>query len=681
MQHCIHEHNSYYVSSENAGCGTASGSTSDLYGTCDGNGAHTHTIIFNGNNYISSSSGGHDHTQFYVSSESSGCSDYVTSSTNNFGTCDGNGAHTHTFEIEGINYTTTSEGSHDHSRHYLSGSSSGCGEWTSGANSFGTCDGLGNHVHALEIITNPDGCVYPTDGMVITQNTTFCTGTYNLPNGVKIWATNINLNCNGAVLVGNNFNSIGGINVRDIGGLSIQNCFLTNYYHGIYLFHSSNNRIFNNKVSNCFDGFYLYSDSNNNSLFNNNLNDNRQGIRVYIANRNFIYNNSLENGTYGVSLIVGEYNSILDIKISNLNGQGIFLNGNQYTIIMTNNLFNNSIAIYVRDSSNISVKNNKLFGNNYGIWTTSNSIGNDISFNYLFSNLYGIRVEDKENIISDNYLDGNHRGYSGALSGRGIEIKSNNNIIKNNNLVNHVSIAIYANDISSQGVLILNNTIDESQRECMLVAGINQSIINNTIKNCVWEGLYPAFNNSFVKGNLFSNSKEGIRSWVQMSNNIFTENTFINNSMYAITMYSYNGRISKNNTFFLNKFVNSGNKHVYYTSDVINNKWDNGEVGNCWDDFKLNLGYPNYYVVSDKEDGIDWHPINCFVEDEDNDGVLDIDDKCSNTIDEQLVYGCSCVQILDLKPGEDTGELRNGCSEGTLKVFEEAKGWAKDLFG
>jgi hypothetical protein len=66
--------------------------------------------------------------------------------------------------------------------------------------------------------------------------------------------------------------------------------------------------------------------------------------------------------------------------------------------------------------------------------------------------------------------------------------------------------------------------------------------------------------------------------------------------------------------------------------------------------------------------------------DSDNDGVPDFEDKCPNTIDEQLVYGCSCAQILELKPGEDTLENRQGCSKGVVSVFENAIGWAKDLF-
>lgn len=67
--------------------------------------------------------------------------------------------------------------------------------------------------------------------------------------------------------------------------------------------------------------------------------------------------------------------------------------------------------------------------------------------------------------------------------------------------------------------------------------------------------------------------------------------------------------------------------------------------------------------------------------DQDNDGVLDKDDKCPNTIGQQLVYGCSCDQILALKSRENTAINREGCSKGVIEVFTKGIGWAKDLFG
>ncbi|MHC4766324.1 MAG: hypothetical protein ACYTF2_14605, partial [Planctomycetota bacterium] len=41
----------------------------------------------------------------------------------------------------------------------------------------------------------------PTNGMVITTDTTFEPGTYNLPDGVSIGASGITLDMNGAVLI------------------------------------------------------------------------------------------------------------------------------------------------------------------------------------------------------------------------------------------------------------------------------------------------------------------------------------------------------------------------------------------------------------------------------------------------------------------------------------------------
>lgn len=66
--------------------------------------------------------------------------------------------------------------------------------------------------------------------------------------------------------------------------------------------------------------------------------------------------------------------------------------------------------------------------------------------------------------------------------------------------------------------------------------------------------------------------------------------------------------------------------------------------------------------------------------DEDNDGIPNDKDNCPNTIREQIVYGCSCNQILELKPGKNKGELKKGCSKGTIKTFTKQIGWAKDLF-
>ena len=104
---------------------------------------------------------------------------------------------------------------------------------------------------ALSLVTGgaPAGTVIPTDGMVITENTTFEPGTYNLPNGVSIGASSIVLDMNGAELIGTNFQNygitcIGHDNVAILAGI------VRNYYYGIRVESGTDIQISQNDLSN-----------------------------------------------------------------------------------------------------------------------------------------------------------------------------------------------------------------------------------------------------------------------------------------------------------------------------------------------------------------------------------------------------------------------------------------------
>jgi hypothetical protein len=55
-------------------------------------------------------------------------------------------------------------------------------------------------------------------------------------------------------------------------------------------------------------------------------------------------------------------------------------------------------------------------------------------------------------------------------------------------------------------------------------------------------------------------------------------------------------------------------------------------------------------------------------------GIVDSEYTLTDT------HGCSCEQILKLKPGNNIGEKMFGCSRGTIEVFTKQMGWAKNLF-
>lgn len=74
--------------------------------------------------------------------------------------------------------------------------------------------------------------VTPTDGMVITADTTLAPGVYYLPGGLTIAAEGVTLDGGGALLVGAGVGR--GVSVRGQNGVSIKNLRLSGYYHGIY---------------------------------------------------------------------------------------------------------------------------------------------------------------------------------------------------------------------------------------------------------------------------------------------------------------------------------------------------------------------------------------------------------------------------------------------------------------
>ena len=76
------------------------------------------------------------------------------------------------------------------------------------------------------------GDVVPTDGMVITTDTTFVPGTYNLPNGISIAASGVTLDGNGATIVGGSTGN--GLTVTSRNNVVVRNLNVSGYFHGMH---------------------------------------------------------------------------------------------------------------------------------------------------------------------------------------------------------------------------------------------------------------------------------------------------------------------------------------------------------------------------------------------------------------------------------------------------------------
>ncbi len=126
------------------------------------------------------------------------------------------------------------------------------------------------------------------------------------------------------------------------------------------------------------------------------------------------------------------------------------------------------------------------------------------------------------------------------------------------------------------------------------------------VKNCRVEGfgfgIYVLKSNqSHIINNILQNNNHGAVIY-KSSSNILTQNQIQSNNNSGIYVLSGNSNLFWNNSLSANKKDNA-----YEYSAAKNNQW-NKTIGNYWDDFSSNPGYPNYYEIPGLGLGIDWHP-------------------------------------------------------------------------
>ena len=156
---------------------------------------------------------------------------------------------------------------------------------------------------------------------------------------------------------------------------------------------------------------------------------------------------------------------------------------------------------------------------------------------------------------------------------------------------------IYINNIEE--TIIKNCNVGGFDAGIYLSYSSNNNLVNNVItNNFLGISVYFSANNDLSYNTIENNINQGVALQHSPSNNIF--NNTITNSDFGIEILG----ISTYNNIWNNFFVdNDMNAYDGY----ISNNWNVSEVGNYWDDFETNPGYPNYYDVFNH--GIDWHPI------------------------------------------------------------------------
>ena len=403
-----------------------------------------------------------------------------------------------------------------------------------------------------------------------------------------------------------------------------------NSYYGIRLDYCDNNFILRNNGSNNYYGIYVRGNSNNiskNFLTNNEC----YGIRIS-GNLTTVYDNYITGNNFGISL-GGFYNNLSsnsmnlcglhlfhfrveisshNIEKSNLvNGKPLyyyvnennlgsadFLNGGQVILINCNNSIISDldlsrgfcgISLYYCNDIEM-LRNDVSYNGYYGI-SLQESHFNKISENNASNNENGIWLyQSNNNTISGNIVRNNYREISSLYTdGSGIFLfESSGNIIEKNyvtnnqygiNLMSTRYNIIHANTAHSNhyiGILlrysenckILENEVTYNANKTWQLftswGGIYlyQSSINvieeNNVSNNYYNGLTlnRCYNNTIIKNLLKNNTEKGIeiRDNLTPGYNIIYYNTFLENGLNA-------------------------------EDNGTNNMWDNGIIGNYWDDY------------------------------------------------------------------------------------------------
>jgi len=163
--------------------------------------------------------------------------------------------------------------------------------------------------------------VAPTDGMVVTEDSTLEPGVYFLPNGITIGADGVNLDCGGAVLVGSNRQGRG-ITCVGHSDVTIRGARIRDYYHGIYCRDCCRLTISANQITStaeveantifldiwlpperAYGGAILLWDVSESTIEDNDLQHQMNGLLTYGCNKIEVrHNNASYSSGYGIHL-------------------------------------------------------------------------------------------------------------------------------------------------------------------------------------------------------------------------------------------------------------------------------------------------------------------------------------------------------------------------------------------
>lgn len=417
------------------------------------------------------------------------------------------------------------------------------------------------------------------------RNCLLSNGEYGISlNNVKNGQISHNIICN---------NSQGGIHLPDSSyNIITNNTIIYNNGDGIRLLNSNDNNLFGNNISQNNDYGIIIEYSGINTLLNNSITNNgRGGILLYDCEGSTISNNIIINhGMDGIRLHTTG-NSVLDNNTVSYTANGIYIRRSGSCRLTSNNVTTNrGNGIVISDSNSCSLSNNTVKNNDDGILIHSSSNDNFLSNNSVINNRdCGIQADSSsnnrlsDNIIIDNYI----YGISLENSGNNIifnNIQVNNGLmISGDQLIDFLQTSVRNNSVNGKPLIYWENIAHSS-----VPSGASQVIL----VNCV---------NILVTDQHLSKVPVGVlgaySSYLSIHNN-----TFANNSEYAIILENSNNNRVVFNDFYLSQVADFGSNNLF-----AYNYWDTWISPDNDEDGIVD----EPYFIADSANNEDSHPLTC----------------------------------------------------------------------
>ncbi|MFX0077326.1 MAG: ABC transporter substrate-binding protein, partial [Candidatus Hermodarchaeota archaeon] len=302
-------------------------------------------------------------------------------------------------------------------------------------------------------------------------------------------------------------------------------------------------------------------------------------------------------------------------------------------LLKWNNFSQNGVkGIGVKNCHNVNVTNNSVFENMYGMVSenTNNSI---IRENKFGENLYYGMVLDRSEfnaVINNTFIKdgsigiyvvaGNNQLHENKMYGCGIIIHKyfihtyTSSDVDTSNLINGKPYYFYIHeedltptDFSNAGQIQLYNCSDSIISGLEISAGtvaVYTILCNNiSIFDCIFSDMYlgiyfDSTTNSIISNNLLNGNTQGLYLIENSDNNLIMDNQFTDFAV-SFSLYSSSFNTIRNNTIKNSLYtgidIGSGFNNTLYENYFLNNsvhafdwgtdtQWDNGTIGNFWDD-------------------------------------------------------------------------------------------------